>query len=235
ALTTETSARETAVSAEKGARETADSTHAALTTTAHGGIVAGTDSRLTNARTPTAHASTHAEAGSDPLTTADLPSSVVNGSTAVLDVRQFLAGGVVDWAAALKAMEEQRKALLTPLDIALKEGPVLGNKEHVTGNVATFKYHFIFEGCPTITLPVMAEGQYATRFNETAEGVNVNAALYKHPDIILDGDFRIAGSGSGDGGSFMSAYRRTFAVNGVMSGETTRTASPNVATPITPS
>ena len=31
------------------------STHAALTTTAHGGIVADTDSRLTNARTPTAH------------------------------------------------------------------------------------------------------------------------------------------------------------------------------------
>ena len=31
------------------------STHVALTTTAHGGIVADTDSRLTNARTPTAH------------------------------------------------------------------------------------------------------------------------------------------------------------------------------------
>ena len=29
--------------------------HAALTTTAHGGIVASTDVRLTNARTPTAH------------------------------------------------------------------------------------------------------------------------------------------------------------------------------------
>jgi hypothetical protein len=51
--------------------QAADSTHAALTTTAHGGIVASSDSRLTNARTPTAHASTHASAGSDPLTLAE--------------------------------------------------------------------------------------------------------------------------------------------------------------------
>lgn len=35
-------------------------THAALTTTAHGGIVAGNDPRLTDARTPTAH--THPDA-----------------------------------------------------------------------------------------------------------------------------------------------------------------------------
>jgi len=41
--------------------------HAELTTTAHGGIVANTDSRLTDARTPTAHAATHEAGGSDPL------------------------------------------------------------------------------------------------------------------------------------------------------------------------
>ncbi len=46
--------------------------HASLTTTAHGGIVASSDSRLTNARTPTAHASTHASAGSDPISPAAL-------------------------------------------------------------------------------------------------------------------------------------------------------------------
>ena len=43
------------------------STHAGLTTTAHGGIVASTDSRLTDARTPTAHAASH-QGGSDALT-----------------------------------------------------------------------------------------------------------------------------------------------------------------------
>jgi hypothetical protein len=40
-------------------------THAGLTTTAHGGIVASTDARLTDARTPTAHAASHATAGGD--------------------------------------------------------------------------------------------------------------------------------------------------------------------------
>lgn len=42
--------------------------HTALTTTAHGGIVADTDARLADARTPTAHASSHASLGSDPIT-----------------------------------------------------------------------------------------------------------------------------------------------------------------------
>lgn len=40
-------------------------THAALTTTAHGGLVASTDSRLSDARTPTAHHTTHVTGGSD--------------------------------------------------------------------------------------------------------------------------------------------------------------------------
>ena len=43
------------------------STHEGLTTTAHGGIVADTDSRLTDSRPPTSHAETHLETGSDPL------------------------------------------------------------------------------------------------------------------------------------------------------------------------
>lgn len=41
------------------------STHGALTTTAHGGIIADTDARLTNTRTPTAHAASHITGGSD--------------------------------------------------------------------------------------------------------------------------------------------------------------------------
>lgn len=45
-------------------------THQNLTTSAHGGIVASTDPRLTDSRTPTAHASTHASAGADPVTLA---------------------------------------------------------------------------------------------------------------------------------------------------------------------
>ena len=46
--------------------------HHAETTTAHGGIVASTDPRLTDARTPTAHEASHHHDGSDPLSAADV-------------------------------------------------------------------------------------------------------------------------------------------------------------------
>jgi len=42
-------------------------THEGLTTTAHGGIVASDDSRLTDARTPTAHAASHVTGGGDKI------------------------------------------------------------------------------------------------------------------------------------------------------------------------
>ena len=41
--------------------------HESETTTAHGGLVASTDPRLTDARTPTAHAASHADGGADPV------------------------------------------------------------------------------------------------------------------------------------------------------------------------
>lgn len=47
-------------------------THTGLTTTAHGGIIANDDSRLSDARTPTAHVSTHHTSGSDALTPSDI-------------------------------------------------------------------------------------------------------------------------------------------------------------------
>lgn len=53
-----------------------------------GKIVQATDSRLSNARTPTAHAATHAAAGSDPVT---LAQSQVTGLTARLPRRQTQA------------------------------------------------------------------------------------------------------------------------------------------------
>ena len=50
-----------------GAVATDLSTHEGLTTIAHGGIVADTDSRLTDSRVPIAHAASHLEDGSDPI------------------------------------------------------------------------------------------------------------------------------------------------------------------------
>lgn len=76
-------------------------THAALTTTAHGGLVASTDSRLTNARPPTAHASTHASGGSDPVTPAAIgalspgqalgPGTVTGGSRYATNTSQAIS------------------------------------------------------------------------------------------------------------------------------------------------
>lgn len=76
------------ITTEAGTRASADSAHAALTTGAHGGIVASTDARLTDARTPTAHAATHASAGSDPVT---LAQSQVTGLAAALALLAPLA------------------------------------------------------------------------------------------------------------------------------------------------
>lgn len=51
--------------------------HAASTTGAHGGIVSATDARLTDARTPTAHAASHGSGGSDPVSPAAIGAAAV--------------------------------------------------------------------------------------------------------------------------------------------------------------
>lgn len=74
--------------AEAAARSSADGAHAATTTAAHGGIVASTDPRLSDARSPTAHASSHAAAGSDALT---LAQSQVTGLVSDLTAKAPIA------------------------------------------------------------------------------------------------------------------------------------------------
>ena len=63
-------------------------------------VVYGTDSRLTNARTPSAHASTHASAGSDPIAIAE---SQVTGLTADLAAKMAKSANLSDVASASTA------------------------------------------------------------------------------------------------------------------------------------
>lgn len=100
------SASSGALATEAAARISADAAHAALTTTAHGGLVASTDSRLTNARTPTAHATTHAPGGSDELTATDMPVDVAAVAQRFISVQAHGAIPGSDCTAAIKAAQE---------------------------------------------------------------------------------------------------------------------------------
>lgn len=52
-------------------------THEGLTTAAHGGLVASSDARLTDARTPTAHAASHQHSGGDEIATATAAANAI--------------------------------------------------------------------------------------------------------------------------------------------------------------
>lgn len=71
--------------------------HEALTTAAHGGIVASTDARLTDARTPTAHEASHHHDGSDPLSAVDVGADPAGTAAAlVAALPSFSAGRGID-------------------------------------------------------------------------------------------------------------------------------------------
>lgn len=97
--------------------------------TSAGTVAAGDDSRLTNARTPTAHASSHAGAGSDPITALG-PVTVLTTAAAVVPL---VAKGVVSQTAALFEARNSSDQVIASLGInsgagqfVLSENPGLG-------------------------------------------------------------------------------------------------------------
>lgn len=144
-----------------------------------------------------------------------LPASVINSSTSVLNAKNFItSGNIVNFPLLVKAMEVECKVAVIPENIVLSEQALL-NKENVS-SPTSFQYRFIGQGPgrPTVKLPVMSNGQYAIRCNQNSEGIKVNSNLYKHPDVIFE-NIAFIGSGTGDGGSVASSYRRSLWVQGV--------------------
>jgi len=79
--------------------------HTGMTTTAHGGIVASTDARLTDARTPTAHKASHATGGSDALTAANVGAEVALGNPASNGyILSSTTAGVRSWVAQVSSL-----------------------------------------------------------------------------------------------------------------------------------
>ena len=93
-------ARASDVTAEATARASADSAHAALTTSAHGGIVASTDSRLTDARTPTSHAATHQHGGGDEIATATPSANAIAKANASGNLDSWISAALARIASA---------------------------------------------------------------------------------------------------------------------------------------
>lgn len=122
-----------------------------------------------------------------------------------------IPSGTIDFVALCKAMEEQFKAAYFSTNFTMK-AQVLLNMAAVPGELKEFfKYRFVSRNGVVGTLPKMANGQFAMRANQNAEGVKEGSSLYPHQDVIFE-NISWRGSGENDGGSVFSGYNRTVKV-----------------------
>ena len=93
---------------------------------AHGGIVASDDSRLTDARTPTAHAATHANGGDDEITPAAIGAEpTITGGTATqvwTGLKTWAAGVWLNVANTWTALQTFSAGIKTPTIAPLADG-----------------------------------------------------------------------------------------------------------------
>lgn len=184
-------AASTAQTAAQNFATNAVTVHEADTTSVHGiantaNLVLTSDGRLSDARTPTAHASTHGSAGSDPVTVAQ---SQVTGLTAALSGKQDADADLTAIAALAPANDDvvQRKAGVwtnsTPAqlktDLALTKGDVgLGSVDNTsdaskpistaTQTALNAKADLVGGLVPTAQIPAYAISEVFTAADQTA-------------------------------------------------------------------
>jgi hypothetical protein len=187
--------------------------------TGAGTVAAGDDARLSDARTPTAHAASHAAAGSDALT---LSESQVTGLTADLaakvakslyDANTILAADTDDTPAALTVAASRmvgRKAsggiaALTVAEVktllALAVGDISG---------AAPAADPVFTGNPTAPTPTTGDNDTSvatTAFVQTAAGLLIPKSLVDAKGDLLVGtaDNTVARQGIGSDGQVLTA------------------------------
>lgn len=194
------------------------SAHTALTTSAHGGIVASTDPRLTDARTPTAHSTSHKHGGTDEVATATPAANAIpkaNGS-ALLD--SWVSSGAIAATPSLRALSNTSTTACAGNDSRLSD-----TRTPTDATVTLAKF-----------APLAANSIIGNNTGSSATPIAMTTAQTKTLLAIVPGDISglaaIASSGSA---SDLSAGTLPAARMVALTGDVTNTAG-TIATTIAP-
>ena len=135
--------------------------------TAGGTVAAGNDSRFTDARTPTVHASTHASGGSDPITPVAIGAVSTAGGSTVTNVTVgnsalILKGAASQTADLLKVQNSGGTDLVTITSAGALSAPSVTSVGALTATGGTWS------GSPTLVTPTIASLTNAQHDHSTA-------------------------------------------------------------------
>lgn len=153
-----------------------------------GTVCAGDDARLSDARTPTLHASTHAAAGSDPLTlaqsqitnlTTDLASKATTAALTAHEADTTAVHGIADTSALVVTSDSRLSDARTPLS-------------HTHGNIQNGGTIGATANLPLITgaSGIITTGAFGTTANTFCQGNDARLTPYSLPiasNIVLGG------------------------------------------------